>query len=173
LSQINVPPEAVDETGVATSVRSIAMPSTINQLSATPRQLDAAPKAIFPRRLWRRLSAAVSAWRERDRCRRELDALAVRCELGRVLADAGLAEWQVPAILHSAPHRTELLESMMRRVGIDPAAKPISGFRDLEWTCANCLAEQRCRDWLAQRRADDYHQFCRNAEELDAIKLKQ
>jgi uncharacterized protein YjiS (DUF1127 family) len=142
-------------------------------MPSTTTQFDAAPAAIFPGRLWRRLCAALSAWRERDRCRRELDALAVRQELGRVLADAGLAEWQVPAILHGDPHRTELLETMMRRVGVDPAAKPISGFRDLEWTCVNCGAERRCRDWLAQGGADDYHQFCRNAEELDAIKLKE
>jgi hypothetical protein len=123
-------------------------------------------------RAWSRVTSAMQGWRERERCRRELEAFAVRRELGKVLADSGLAEWQLPAILDSDPERGELLNRMMQHFGID-RAKPVAGLRDLEWTCVGCRQTARCRAWLASRpTTGDYHAFCPNAEALDAIKGK-
>jgi uncharacterized protein YjiS (DUF1127 family) len=138
-------------------------------MTSTATRSEATRNTTYLGHVWSRLASSMRVWREREQCRRELQALAERRELGRVLTDAGLAEWQVPAVLHSDPRRAELLDRMMRRVGID-STKPVPGRRDLEWTCSGCRQDAVCRNWLMGAGKGDYHEFCPNAEELDAIK---
>jgi uncharacterized protein YjiS (DUF1127 family) len=122
--------------------------------------------------LWRAITAAFRSWRDRNRLRQELSDLAERGELHRALTDAGVAEWQLPQVLASDPERHKLLDGMVERLRIE-TAKPLPGLRDLEWNCATCQAEWNCRDYLAHRSAPDRHEFCPNADSLDAIQVEQ
>ena len=122
--------------------------------------------------LWRTITGVYRGWRDRNRLRRELSDLAERGELHRALTDAGVAEWQLPQVLASDPERHKLLDGMVERLGIE-TAKPLPGLRDLEWNCATCQAEWHCRDYLAHRAGQDRHEFCPNADALDAIQVEQ
>jgi uncharacterized protein YjiS (DUF1127 family) len=123
--------------------------------------------------LWARLARVLRNWRAHARLRRELDELAARGELAQALADAGLCEGQLQGMLRCDADRAELLEAMMRRVGVDPAAAArFPGLRDIEWVCTTCRAGERCREWLAHGEPGGQHAFCPNADTLDALAKK-
>jgi len=108
------------------------------------------------------LAARFSDWRERRRLAAEIDEMAAAGELEPMLSDAGLSRAQIPTLLRSASGTRRLLEGMAARLGVDLAAMSPTLRRDVEWTCASCDEQRRCRRWLARGGTEGYAAFCPN-----------
>ena len=74
-------------------------------------------------------------------------------------------------MLNRVIRQAELMDRMMERVGVDPAAaaRIDRGMASYEarTRCIACCSERQCRDWLARSDAEassEPPQFCHNAK---------
>jgi len=132
----------------------------------------------LPARLTRWLAAFIEGWRERAQLRSEFSRLAQQGELGRTLADSGIAPSDVPRLMHAHPGTPQQLRRMMARLGIDRArvtrSKALAdAIRDMEWRCGECADWRHCREWLdSDASAETYRAFCANAAALDHLRCR-
>src|SRR5262249_55994706 len=113
------------------------------------------------------ISHFVDGRRKRRQLRLELAQLAAMGSLDAVRADVGLARSQIEPLIEGCAGSRELLDQMLARLGIDAARLPVEDLRDMTWTCTTCPDKRKCRAWLADIEATDFHSFCPNAAPLD------
>jgi hypothetical protein len=119
------------------------------------------------------LLAQVLDWfAARVRAADELGTLA-RGDISGMASDLGVTEADLREVLPRAADNTRLMDAMMRARGLDPdklAHLSAALMRDLELTCTRCESITRCRRELAAgTAAARCHEFCGNAETLDAL----
>jgi hypothetical protein len=112
----------------------------------------------------RQRGEAFAACRELDNC----------AEAARLAQDFGIPLSELRAISLKGPDGAKELLQMLKALDIDPAVlnrlQP-AVMRDLQHHCCTCDHKRECRDDLAAGRAGEtYHDFCSNAETLDAVK---
>jgi uncharacterized protein DUF6455 len=113
-------------------------------------------------------------WKDANRASDEL----TRCgceEVARIAHEFGLSSADLNELVRRGPDSATRLPQMLAALGIDGAAvsrdEP-AVMRDLERLCSMCEHKRECSNELAAGRAKaSYHEFCPNAETLDALKL--
>ncbi len=121
------------------------------------------------RNLWR---SAMALGKDRRRGRavmKEVNALDPH-ERARILSEAGMSHGDLALALRSPCASVDLLEHGLDSLGVDVDAfyvRHIPWHRNMERTCAACLARGRCRRDLATGDfARRYRQYCPNSDSL-------
>lgn len=113
----------------------------------------------------------VSAWRNARRMG-TLNALEPH-DRSRILAEAGLHEQDLPAVLR-AGHVADLLPAALRLHGVDGAALDDARpdlMHDLQRVCAHCHSARTCQRLLAQGAPREEHErLCPNAGTLASLR---
>jgi hypothetical protein len=105
-------------------------------------------------------------------CARELAACGD--DVSRIAGEFGMTADQLVALVQKGSGAADELLVMINELGLD-AAKIRSTLptvmRDLERNCAMCDHKSDCRrDFASHTAAAHYHDYCSNADTLDAIK---
>lgn len=118
------------------------------------------------------LSRLVQAWRERRELERELGSLPAE-ERHRLLADVGLNDDDLEALLIHPEQVATLLPTALARYGVDVRALEhdhLDLLHDLQRTCAHCQDTRRCRHLLDEPGGLEAHgKLCPNAATIRAL----
>jgi Family of unknown function (DUF6455) len=121
-----------------------------------------------------KVTAWMRQWKDASAARDEF----ARCgcdEVARMAHDFGLSSAELTELARRGPDSTTRLPQMLAALGIDGAAVSRTEpavMRDLERLCSMCERKHECSNQLAAGRAEaSYHDFCPNADTLDALRL--
>ncbi len=94
-------------------------------------------------------------------------------EYSRIAHDLNLSTAELNTLVRRGAHASDELPTMMQALRIDPEAirrvEPMV-MRDLERVCALCEHKRQCAHELTTgKAAQDYAEFCPNAETLTAL----
>lgn len=95
-------------------------------------------------------------------------------EVGRIAHELGLTEDELTSLTAKGPHAADLLYERMHALGISRADVDRLGWgviRDLEKSCSCCADKGQCKRDLGAHPEDPvWHQYCPNANSLEAIR---
>jgi Family of unknown function (DUF6455) len=138
---------------------------------------DAAAPGVSERGFVTRQFAAVwqycSDFFARSALRAHFDELDRQVGLDDFLRDVGLCRADLDKIIRNHPRTGRLLAAMMERRHIDPEKLDPSLRYELGRSCALCQEQHRCSHWLAEAdpaKAEEFHEFCPNAEVFDSAR---
>lgn len=121
------------------------------------------------------LTRLVQAWRDRRDMERELGSLPEE-ERQRLLADVGLNDDDLQALLTHPEQVATLMPAALARYGVDVRALEHDHrelLHDLQRTCAHCRDTKRCRHLLADPDGLAEHaKLCPNAPTIAALTVK-
>lgn len=125
---------------------------------------------------WSFLAARLSAWRQRQTLREELNAVD-RDDLRKILHDLNIEDSALPTMVDHSGRSRVLLPAMLERVGLDGGSiedtMPAVA-NDLRRVCAGCTVKGRCGRALAAGESTvRCMAFCPNAHTLDALRFEQ
>ena len=124
------------------------------------------------RRVFAMVLDPILCWQAENRLRRELSCFSDE-QLERVLADAGMTQSDLTAILKGRARNRSLMAAMMEHFGVKPKEAGLrywGALKDAERVCAHCSNVRRCRRWLEWgARNDAPRVFCPNAALFDEI----
>ena len=120
-----------------------------------------------------KVTAWMRHWKDTTAARNELAQCGCE-EVARMAHEFGMSSAELGELARQGPDAAIRLPQMLAALGIDGAAinrdEP-AVMRDLERMCSLCEHKRECSNDLASGRAGaHYHDYCPNADTLDALK---
>ena len=122
------------------------------------------------------IERALAWWQARKDIRGELVEIGSLSpsELSALEAECGVSAVRLTDIIKAGHHGADEMRDMMDALNIDPLSVDLLDrrlFQDMQAVCATCDSKAECRgDLKSGEAAIRYHQYCGNAETLDALR---